>query len=237
MTPIDIFQHYRPLLLSIATHALGCPSEAEDILQEAWMRWQCADAAAIDSPKAWLTTVVTRLCLDQSRSARARRVECAGLRLEKLGASSEPLDLPRLAQALDVLLERLTPTQRAAYLLQEIFDHSSSEASALLGVREAACRQQVCRARGRLQDVRPRAHVRPHGERPHLSREVQGQLLRAFSQASLHGDLGPLRSMLAATARGGHEAAPAQREDDEAAAEGSGSAAVALRPARRASSA
>jgi RNA polymerase sigma-70 factor (ECF subfamily) len=145
MGSLETFQSLRRLLFAIAYRMLGSATEAEDVVQEAWLRWQDADAAAIESPKAWLSTVVTRLCLDQLKSARAQREEYVGPWLPEPirtdDAAAPAADTASISLAFLVLLESLSPAERAVYLLREVFDYSHAEVAAIVGKEEAACRQ------------------------------------------------------------------------------------------------
>lgn len=162
----DSFQKYRPKLYGIAYRMLGSKADAEDMLQEAYMRWHQADVERVQVPEAWLTTTLTRLCIDRLRSARTEREAYAGPWLP------EPLVGPEIEQperhaelasdlsvAFMVVLERLAPEERAAFLLHEAFDCDYSEIAQILGRNEAACRQIVHRARERVRRDRPRFQV------------------------------------------------------------------------------
>ena len=152
---VEIFNTHRPLLFGIAYRMLGLVSEAEDMVQEVWLRWQKQDAAEIQSPKAWLVSAVTRLCIDQLRSARREREQYYGVWLpEPLmpttrdpepDASTELAD--SLTMAFMLMLEALGPTERAVFLLREVFDYDYAEVAAIVGKSEANCRQIVRRAK------------------------------------------------------------------------------------------
>jgi RNA polymerase sigma-70 factor, ECF subfamily len=167
----ETFQLSRPRLLSLAYRMLGSSSEAEDVVQEAWLRWTATDTSAIESPDAWLTATVSRLCVDQLRAARVRRASYEGPWLPEPVHTGEPVDTGSISLAFLVLLESLTPEERAAYLLHEIFDYSHAEVAQLLGKQEAACRQLAHRARVRVQEGRPRFAP---------SREQHRRILGAF---------------------------------------------------------
>src|SRR2546425_1154713 len=137
------FESHRPALLALAYRMLGEMARAEDVVQDAWVRWQ--GQVNVDSPKAFLLTTVARLCMDELGSARARREESRSDRLP------EPVDLDRtgigrvemldqISMAFMVLLQRLTPAERAVLLLHDVFDMSHAEIAALLGKSDAACR-------------------------------------------------------------------------------------------------
>lgn len=166
------FDALRPYAFGVAYRLVGSVSDAEDIVQEAWLRWRRVGADEIREPKAWLTTVVTRLGIDHLRSAQARRetyvgpwlpepmVTDAGPPLFQDEAPPSPEDKMVLAQdvsmALLVVLEQLAPEERAAFLLHDAFDYGYGELSEMLGKSESACRQMVSRARKRVRGDRPR---------------------------------------------------------------------------------
>lgn len=194
MTPARaaaLFGQQRSRLFGIAYRMLGSAAEAEDVLQEAHVRWQAAEHAEIAAPAGWLTTVVSRLCLDQLKSARARREEYVGSWLpEPLPTDrvATPPDLESISLAFLVLLESLSPLERAVFVLREVFEHDFAEVAAILGRDEAACRQLAHRAR---------EHVRAGRPRFARSREQHAQLLAAFLGAVGQGDLEGLQRLLA----------------------------------------
>ena len=188
MGSLEAFQAQRPLLFSIAYRMLGSAAEAEDVLQEAWLRWQSAAPEAIDSDKAWLSTVVTRLCLDQLKSARVKREAYVGPWLPEPVHFDEPADPESISLAFLVLLESLTPVERAVYLLREVFDYRFAEIAAVVGRDEAACRQLHHRARAHVQARRPRFAP---------SRADHERLLTSFAQAVTAGDLDGIKRVLA----------------------------------------
>jgi RNA polymerase sigma factor (sigma-70 family) len=174
----DPFKQHRRRLFGLAYRMLGTPADAEDVLHDAWLRWHAQDAAVLDDPEAWLVTVTTRLALDRLRRAKTEREHYPGPWLPEPSATaaeapdgalerSETLTLSFL-----LLLERLTPDERAAFLLHEVFDYSHAEAATILGIAEDACRQRVHRARNRLREGRPRFHVDPQAQRRLLERFV-----------------------------------------------------------------
>jgi RNA polymerase sigma-70 factor (ECF subfamily) len=187
-----VFESHRATLLSLAYRMLGDFGRAEDIVQDAWLRWQGRDVA-VDTPKAYLITVVTRLCLNELQSARARREEARSDRLP------EPLDLARggldsieaideVSMAFLVVLQRLTPAERAVLLLHDAFDFSHAEIATLVNKSEQACRQLLRRARENLAAERRGVAA---------SREEHDRLLRAFIHASRGGDVDALTRLLA----------------------------------------
>lgn len=184
------FEPHRARLFAIAYRMLGSAAHAEDVLQEAWLRWSAAREESVRSAGAWLTTVVTRLCIDERKSARARRESYVGPWLPEPVCSSrfEEPDPDSLSVAFLVLLEALSPAERAAYLLHEVFDYSHGEVADVLGREESACRQLVHRARQHVTEGRPRFSP---------SREQRQQLLGRFVHALSQGELGPLEELLA----------------------------------------
>ena len=175
------FERSRRTLQGLAYRILGSRSDAEDAVQDTFLKWQAADRAAIDSPAAWLTTICTRRCLDMLRAAHRTRVSYVGTWLpEPLHTSviddpERKMDLAAsLSMAFMLMLERLTPKERAAYLLYEVFDQSYAEVAASLGIAEAACRKLVSRARTNIELGKVR-HTTPL--------ERQNELLAAFHAA------------------------------------------------------
>ncbi len=154
---IATFTEHKPLLFGIAYRMLGSVAEADDMVQETWLRWQRQDEAEVQSPKAWLVSTITRLCIDQLRSARRKREEYYGVWLpEPLVESSErtPRDSAALADSLGMafmlMLEALSPVERAVFLLREVFDYDYPDISRIVGKSEANCRQIVRRAKASL---------------------------------------------------------------------------------------
>lgn len=184
------FEPHRARLFAIAYRMLGSAAQAEDVLQETWLRWSAAPQETVRSESAWLTTVVTRLCIDERKSARARREEYVGPWLPEPVSTArfEEPDPDSLSMAFLVLLEALTPAERAAYLLHEVFDYSHGEVAEVLGREEAACRQLVHRARQHVTEGRPRFTP---------AREEHQRLLGQFVQALTQGELAPLEALLA----------------------------------------
>jgi RNA polymerase sigma-70 factor (ECF subfamily) len=182
------FETHRAHLFAIAYRMLGSAAEAEDVLQEAWLRRDATNATNIQSEKAWLSTVVTRLCLDKLKSARAQREEYVGPWLPERIRTEERVDPDSISMAFLVLLEQLTPVERAAYILREVFDYSHGEVAATLDVEEATCRKIYQRARDRIREGRPRFSP---------SRAEHERLLRTFAGAMMNGDLSALEQTLA----------------------------------------
>ena len=159
----DVFNTHRPLLFSIAYRMLGSASDAEDVLQDAWLRFVGADRSAIRSPKAFATTIVTRLCLDRLKSARATREQYIGPWLPEPVLTSELIGPDTVLQRAEsvtlaflVLLEKLSPEERAVFLLKDIFGYDHAEVAEMLGMTAENSRQLLHRAKGRLADERPR---------------------------------------------------------------------------------
>jgi RNA polymerase sigma-70 factor (ECF subfamily) len=192
MDSVQAFEAQRPHLLALAYRMLGDLGRAEDIVQDAWFRWQ-QHADTVDTPRAFLVKVVTRLCLNELSSARARREEARGDRLpvpvdlnETAIGRIESID--RISMAFLVLLQRLTPAERAALLLYEVYDLEHREISTVLNRTEAACRQLVARAR---------AHVAVEPAHVVESYEEHQRLLHAFAGALADGDHQRLIAILA----------------------------------------
>jgi RNA polymerase sigma-70 factor (ECF subfamily) len=206
MATIESFQAQRPRLLAIAYRMLGSMAEAEDVMQEAWLRARAADTASVHSDKGWLSTVVVRLCLDQLKSARAQREAYVGPWLPEPVQTQEPVDSESISLAFLVLLESLTPAERAVYLLHEVFDYTHAEVGAMVHKEEATCRQLHHRACERIRERRPRFAP---------SRTDHLRLLTAFGHAMSSGDLQAMREILAPDATlwadGGGNAAGAAR--------------------------
>src|SRR5882757_5038079 len=189
MTEIDLFQTHRPALFGVAYRMLGSASDAEDVLQDAWLRFSAARPDDIRSTKAYLTTIVTRLCLDRLRSARATREEYVGPWLpEPVVTGDQPGPERSLAQAESVtlafmvLLETLSPEERAVFLLREVFDYEYDEIAEMLETSAANCRQLFHRAKGRIAERKPRFRAAIGEKRPLVERFV-----RAFSEGSEAG--------------------------------------------------
>lgn len=199
MKQSTVFQTYRPLLFSIAYRMLGSAMDAEDCVQEAFVRWhratENAQEEAVQSPRAFLCTVVTRLCIDQLRSARAKHEAYVGVWLpEPLVTAYEPdpgtsAELSEsLSMAFLLLLEHLSPVERAVFLLHQVFDYEYAEIARIVEKSEENCRQIMHRARQHL------AARRPHYDVASTRRE---QLMSQFTQACSDGDMEGLLKLLA----------------------------------------
>src|SRR6266478_2536928 len=188
------FEQQRGLLFSIAYRMLGSVADAEDTVQDAFIRWQRASATDIRSPKAFLVTIVSRLCINHLQSARVQRESYVGEWLPEPLVTEPGSDVSRIAQvdesvsmAVLLVLERLTPVERAVFLLGEIFDYTHAEVAGTLGINEANCRQLLKRARQHVRTERPRFSA---SGRQHM------ELLEHFSRAAGSGDIGGLLALL-----------------------------------------
>lgn len=191
----DVFEAHRTHLMALAYRMTGSMADSEDILQEAYLRWNGADHDAVRNPKAFLSKTVTRLCLDVLKSARIQREKYVGPWLPEPVIGDEAMsadDAAELAQdismALMMALERLSPLERAAFLLHDVFDATYPEVAAALGKSESACRKLTSRARAHVQAARPRYAP---------SAEEHRRVVRAFGSAVLTGDVDGLREVLA----------------------------------------
>ncbi|PWR21763.1 sigma-70 family RNA polymerase sigma factor [Zavarzinia compransoris] len=187
-----LFEAERPRLLRLAYRMLGAHAEAEDVVQDAWLRWRGVEAGTVASPAAFLTRTVTRLCLDVMKSARVRRETYPGVWLpEPAVEPAEPAaDADDLTLTLMLALERLSPLERAAFLLHDVFDVPLDEVAATLGREPPAVRQLASRARRHVREARPRYAV---------SAEEGAKLAQAFLAAAAQGDVAGLRGLLAET--------------------------------------
>ena len=184
---LEAFLNVRPRLFGIACHMLKNPAEAEDVVQDVWVRWQTVDRSAVRDAVAFLATMTTRLAINVMQSARSRRETPAGRWLpEPVDARPDPrLEAERgqaMASGLRLLLERLTPTERAAYILREALDYPYRDIANLLRLGEANARQVVTRAR---------RHV-AHGRRMTATAAEQRRLVEAFTAAARDGDVAGL---------------------------------------------
>jgi RNA polymerase sigma factor (sigma-70 family) len=191
----EIFARERPALVSLAYRMLGSRAEAEDAVQDTYLKWQEARRSDIHNPAAWLTTACTRRCIDLLRSARRLRVDYVGAWLpEAVHTVPHPEDeqamslAGSLSTAFLLMLERLSPRERAAYLLHDIFELPYGRVAEILGVKEAACRKLVSRAREGIGQSRARFDVPP------LAR--QEELLAAFQDAIVSGNATRFAEML-----------------------------------------
>jgi len=192
---LNAFLQYRSLLLSIAYRMLGTLADAEDMLQETFLRWQQSSDVNVLSPKAFLVTVITRLCINHLQSARVQREQYFGEWLPEPMVTlpgNDPSSLPEVDESLSLaflmLLERLTPTERAVFLLREVFDYDYSEIARIVGQNEANCRQIFRRSRLHIKEMRPRFDASP---------ELKEKLLREFLEATSCGDMEGLLRLFA----------------------------------------
>jgi RNA polymerase sigma-70 factor (ECF subfamily) len=188
-TPEATFNPLRPVLIRIAYRMLGSVADAEDIVQEAFLRWFDTDRDAVREPEAFLRRVVTRLCLDHLKSARYRRENYIGPWLPEPVVDAPESEVDDFTLPLMIALERLSPLERAAFLLHDVFGVSFDDVAETIGREPAACRQLASRAREHIRAERPRFPVaRDHGL----------QIAQAFFTASRSGDMQQLGSLLAA---------------------------------------
>lgn len=192
------FEAHRRYLRSLAYRMLGSRADAEDAVQDAWLRWHAADRASVDHPRAFLSRTVTRLCLDRIKSAQAQREVYVGAWLPEpvvddvTDFQPGPEALHELANDLSfafmLTLERLSPLERAAFLLHDVFDMEFGDIAKTLGRSESACRQLASRARSNVHANRPACKV---------SAEEGNRLADAFANAIRHGDVASLAAVLA----------------------------------------
>lgn len=183
---IGTFNDSRRLLFGIAYRMLGRVVEAEDMVQETWLRWQGQNLPDVQSPKAWLVATITRLCIDQLRSSRNEREEYYGVWLPEplVESSASPWENAAMADSLTMgfmlMLENLSPIERAVFLLRTVFDYEYAEIAEIVGKSEANCRQIVSRAKNQLaHPTAPPAEPSPRAE------EVMRQFLAAHSSGNL----------------------------------------------------
>jgi RNA polymerase sigma-70 factor (ECF subfamily) len=188
------FDQYRSLLFSIAYRMLGSVADAEDMLQETFIRWQQSTEDTIRSPRAFLVTIVSRLCINHLQSARVQREEYVGQWLPEPivpDAGSDPFGIIKVDESLSMafllLLERLTPIERAVFLLREVFEYEYSEIASVLGQSEVNCRQILRRARQHVTTLRPRFET---------SEQKQNDLLQSFLKAVETGETEALDALL-----------------------------------------
>jgi len=194
-TSVEIFNEHKPLLFSIAYRMLSTVADAEDLVQETFIRWHGANHEQIESPKAWLSTVITRLCINHLKSARVQREQYIGPWLpEPLVADQavDPAENAKLADSLSlaflVVLENLSPTERAVFILREVFSYEFSDVALIVEKSEANCRQILTRARKHIEERSPRFDTLP---------EQAEQLLQQFEQSILTGNMQGLLDLLA----------------------------------------
>ena len=195
MDDTSIFDKLRPRLQGIAYRMLSSVAEAEDVVQDVWLRWHSTTRETIENAEAWLVAVTTRISIDRLRAAKIQREHYTGIWLPEPHVTDYPATPEQAKERADdvsvaflMLLERLSPEARAAFLLREVFDADYDEIAKAIGKSEAACRQLVSRAKAQLRDDRPRYVV---------SRETHHRLLQTFAHALQRGDFAAINSMLA----------------------------------------
>jgi RNA polymerase sigma-70 factor (ECF subfamily) len=189
---LSAFLNVRPRLLAIAHRILGSASDAEDVVQDAWVRWQTADRNVVRDVPAFLATTTTRLAINVIQSARSRRETCVGgWMADPVDTDADPGSWTRRSEALElavrILLQKLPPTERAAYVLREAFDYRYREIADLLRLEEANARQLVTRARQHVAD----------GRRLPVGSAEQRRLVDAFTNAAERGDVAGLEGLFA----------------------------------------
>jgi len=185
----QVFDPLRPRLIRIAYRMLGSVADAEDVVQDAFIRWLAADRGTVREPEAYLRSVVTRLCLDQLKSARRRREAYVGPWLPEPIVEPQDAEIDDVTLPLLMALERLSPLERAAFLLHDVFGVGFDEIAATIGRAPATCRQLASRARSNVRAARPRFE---------MPKERGLEIAAAFFDASRCGDMQALRSLLAA---------------------------------------
>src|SRR5947209_16502407 len=198
MNMVESFETYRTYLFAIAYRMLGSAMDAEDMVQETYLRYQTTPPETITSLKAYLTTIISRLCVDQLQLARRKRDVYLGPWLPEPLITPEALKAVSLEERVDqeesislaflLLLEQLQPVERAVFLLREVFDYDYREIASFLGKSEVACRQWFSRAKKHLADHRPRFQASP---------ETQRHMLKSFQQALQAGEMTALLNLLA----------------------------------------
>ncbi len=212
MARLELFNQYRSLLFAIAYRMLGSTADAEDMVQEAWIRWQSTQTA-VESPKAFLSSLITRLCIDQLRSARVQRERYVRIWLPEpliTEQANDTGDDAELAESLSfaflTLLECLSPTERAIFLLREVFDYDYGEIAKTVGKSIPNCRQIVCRARQHL--VLRRSNIRPSLQQ---KEEVVAQFLTSWNQGDLQELVALMAENITFWSDGGGQVIAAQR--------------------------
>ncbi|SDH32599.1 MULTISPECIES: RNA polymerase sigma-70 factor [unclassified Duganella] len=195
MTDTSIFTALRPRLFATAYRMLGTRADAEDVVQDAWLRWHDSARAEVQSPEAWLVTITTRLAIDRLRARMAERASYVGwwlpepiVELDEQTPESSAELASEVSMAFLWVLERLSPEERAAFLMRQVFEHDYADIATMLGKSEAACRQMVHRAQERVQQQKPRFDV---------PKEQHRALLGRFMAAAQLGDRAAMKTMLA----------------------------------------
>jgi RNA polymerase sigma-70 factor (ECF subfamily) len=189
------FTALRPRLFSIAYRMLGTRADADDVIQDAWLRWHGSERQALQSAEAWLVTITTRLAIDRLRTRMAERESYVGwwlpepiVELDERTPESSAEMASEVSMAFLWVLERLSPEERAAFLMRQVFDHDYADIAGMLGKSEAACRQMVHRAQERVQQQAPRFDV---------PKDRHRELLGRFMEAAKLGDRAAMKSMMA----------------------------------------
>ncbi|TFW18871.1 RNA polymerase sigma-70 factor [Duganella callida] len=192
---LTTFAALRPRLFATAYRMLGIRADAEDVVQDAWLRWHDSDHAAVQSAEAWLVTITTRLALDRLRSRMPEREAYVGwwlpepiVELDERTPERAAETASEVSMAFMWVLERLSPEERTAFLMRQVFDQDYADIAGVLGKTEAACRQMVHRAQERVQQEKPRFSV---------PREQHRELLSRFMTAAQAGDRDAMKAMLA----------------------------------------
>lgn len=195
MTETAIFSALRPRLFATAYRMLGTRADAEDVVQDAWLCWHDSARAEVQSPEAWLVTITTRLAIDRLRARMAERESYVGwwlpepiVELDEQTPESSAELASEVSMAFMWVLERLSPEERAAFLMRQVFEHDYADIASMLGKSEAACRQMVHRAQERVQRQQPRFDV---------PKEQHRALLGRFMVAAQLGDRAAMKAMLA----------------------------------------
>ncbi|WP_373991051.1 RNA polymerase sigma-70 factor [Duganella sp. BuS-21] len=195
MSETSTFTALRTRLFSVAYRMLGTRADAEDVVQDAWLRWHDSDREAVQSAEAWLVTITTRLSIDRLRSRMAERASYVGwwlpepiVEFDEHTPESNAERASEVSMAFLWVLERLSPEERAAFLMRQVFEHDYADIAAMLGKSEAACRQMVHRAQQRVQQQTPRFQVQ---------KEQHHALLGRFIAAAQLGDRAAMKTMLA----------------------------------------
>lgn len=190
---MDAFEEHRKYLFGIAYRMLGSAADADDMVQETFLRWQASEQATVHSPRAFLSTIITRICLDRLKEAHSKRIDYVGPWLpEPLATEGDAVEAAEsISLAFLVLLESLTPLERAVHLLHDVFDYRHEEIANIIGRDAATCRKILERARKDIVARRPRYAP---------SREAHREMVVRFATAVATGDVAALESLLAADA-------------------------------------
>jgi RNA polymerase sigma-70 factor, ECF subfamily len=209
MNQLEIFNQYRSLLFAIAYRMLGSIADGEDMVQEAWLRWQNVKEE-VRSPKAYLSALVTRLCINYLQSARVRREQYVGTWLPEPLVTESPLDRAELAESLSMgfllLLECLSPTERAVFLLREVFSYDYAAIAIIVNKSVPNCRQMVRRTRQHLALCRPTISPSPQQQE-----QLIEQLLTLWNRGDVEGLVALMAEDITASSDGGGQAIAARK--------------------------